>query len=229
MATLASHSRKNVLAVVEINKIRQVVHLHPHDRALLLYRFFELFNCNCLLLQHGVAIHAKTGWRNSRVAAGACGIVAVQTRDLVVAGVHLMGKGDRLLRCVTLMDSHPRELPRSKSAHQTQANNATEHQLQSHHASVLLRPNSCCRVMPLHPRLGGTANSNNWSAHQPKAAMQREHYKRGQTCKRNYSNCRTPREVMEPHQKWHLRYEPSRWIRSEQRDRVRRQRHRSPG
>src|SRR5260370_989209 len=65
MATLASHSRKNVLAVVEINKIRQVVHLHPHDRALLLYRFFELFNCNCLLLQHGVAIHAKTGWRHS--------------------------------------------------------------------------------------------------------------------------------------------------------------------
>src|SRR5260370_36968241 len=112
MATLASHSRKNVLAVVEINKIRQVVHLHPHDRALLLYRFFELFNCNCLLLQHGVAIHAKTGWRNSPVAAGACGIVAVQTRGLVVAGGHLMGKRDKVVPVRSPMGSAPREVPK---------------------------------------------------------------------------------------------------------------------
>ena len=87
------------------------MHLHPADRALLLHCLFEFFDLDRLLFQDVVAIHANAGRRNSRVPAGARRIVAIEARNLVVSRVHLVGKCDRLLRRVALMDTDPRKLP----------------------------------------------------------------------------------------------------------------------
>src|SRR5437016_7541920 len=98
VACLARHSRLNVLAVIEVHKVGQVVDLDPANRALLLDRFFQLLDFRGLLFHDIVAIHTDVGRRNACVAAGARRIVAIETRDLVVSGMKLVGKGDRLLR-----------------------------------------------------------------------------------------------------------------------------------
>ena len=118
MAALAGHSRLHMLAVVEVNKVRQVVDLHPLNRTLLLHRFFQLFNLDGLLLQQRVAIHADAGRGNTGMAAGARRIVAVQAGNLVIARVYLVRKGDGLIRRIALMDADARHLQRSESTRQ---------------------------------------------------------------------------------------------------------------
>jgi hypothetical protein len=80
-----------MLAVIEVDKIREIVDLYPADRPLLLNVFFELFDLKCLLLEQSVAVHADTGRRNSRVPAGSRSVVAIETRNPVVAEWTLCG------------------------------------------------------------------------------------------------------------------------------------------
>ena len=105
MALLASNPRKHVLAVIEINKIGKVMDLHPAYRPLLLDRFFEFFDLYRLLLHDAVAVHADACRRNARMAAGARRVMAIEARDLVVAGVDLVGKRDRLLGRISLLNA----------------------------------------------------------------------------------------------------------------------------
>ena len=97
MAPLAGNAREDMLAVVEIDKVRQVMDLDPANRYLPLYGLLQLFNLHCLLFYDVVAVHAHACRWNSRMAAGACGIVTIETRNLVIAGMHLVRKANRLL------------------------------------------------------------------------------------------------------------------------------------
>src|SRR5262249_30322234 len=109
MTFLAGDSGKHMLAVIEINKIRKVVNLHPLDRLLLLNRFLQLFNLDRLLFQHIVAIHADAGRRDSRMAAGARRVVTVEAGNLVVAGGDLVRESNRLGRRISLVHPDLRE------------------------------------------------------------------------------------------------------------------------
>src|SRR6478609_6263411 len=90
--------------------------LYPLNGALLLLRFFQLFDLDCLLLQDRVAVHADTGGRDSSVTARPCGGVAIETGNFVVTGMHFVGKSDRLLRRIPLMNADARELICSSAA-----------------------------------------------------------------------------------------------------------------
>src|SRR5260370_11799537 len=70
VASLASNAGKHMLAMIEIDKIRQIMDFDPYDRALLLHRFFELFNRGRLLLQHEVAVHTIPSGEASFIRAG---------------------------------------------------------------------------------------------------------------------------------------------------------------
>src|SRR5215467_13348156 len=67
VTSLAGNAGNHVLAVIEINKVRKVMHLHPADWPLLLDGLFEFFNLDRLLFQDGMAIHADAGRRNAGV------------------------------------------------------------------------------------------------------------------------------------------------------------------
>src|SRR6476619_6909425 len=43
MTSVAGHAGNHMLAVIEVNKVRKVMHLHPADRPLLLYGLLEFF------------------------------------------------------------------------------------------------------------------------------------------------------------------------------------------
>ena len=105
MTLLASNARENMLAVIEINKIRKVVYLHPLNRALFLNSLFQFLDLHGLLFQKSVTIHAHAGRRNTRVTAGTRRKMAIEARDFIVARVNLMWKRDRLLWAITLMNS----------------------------------------------------------------------------------------------------------------------------
>src|SRR5580765_573717 len=98
MAALAGHSGNHVLAVIEVHKVRQVMHLDPADRPILLHSLFHLFNFDGLLFQNRVAIHADACRRNTCVTARTRRVMAIETRDFVVSRMHFMRKGYRLLR-----------------------------------------------------------------------------------------------------------------------------------
>src|SRR5438309_516944 len=105
-----------MLAVIEINKVRQVVDLDPANGPLRLHRLFELFNFDGLLFHDAVAIHADAGRGDAGMAAGARGVMTVETGNLVVARVDLVGKSDGLRRRISLMDADAGELPCSGRA-----------------------------------------------------------------------------------------------------------------
>ena len=111
VASLAGNTGKDMLAVIEVHEIRQVVDFDPVDGSPLLYALFEFLDVDRLLLKEAVAIHANVGGRNSGVPTGSRGVVTVQTWNLVVAGVYLVGKSNRLLGGVTSIDSDARQFP----------------------------------------------------------------------------------------------------------------------
>jgi hypothetical protein len=90
VAALTRDPRENMLAMIEVDEVRQVVHLHPRDRASLLDSFHELFQSDCLFFQHAVAIDAKAGGRNPRVAAGPRSIMTVQARNPVLSSMYFV-------------------------------------------------------------------------------------------------------------------------------------------
>ena len=108
MATLAGNTGNHVLAMIEINKIRKVMDLHPADGTLQLDRFLELLDLDRLLLHDAVAVHADVRRGNACMTAGSrCGM-AIEAWDFVVSRMDLVRKCDGLLRSITLMDSNAR-------------------------------------------------------------------------------------------------------------------------
>jgi hypothetical protein len=110
MTRLALDVRGDVLAVVEIDEVRQVVHLDPRDRALLIDQFFQQLEVGRLLLEKAMAVHADVRRRNAGMPAGSRAEMAVQTRHPEVAGVELVREGNRLRGRVALMDTDARQL-----------------------------------------------------------------------------------------------------------------------
>jgi len=86
-----------------------------------------------------MTIHANTSRRDPRMAASTRGIMAVKAWDLVIACVYLVGEGDRLLRSIALVDSYPRQLPRTNAACQDEADDSRSEQLYRH-LSILFWP-----------------------------------------------------------------------------------------
>jgi hypothetical protein len=129
---LAGNTGLHVLAMVEINKIGQVVDLYPLDRLLPLNRFLELFNFNRLLFKHVMAVHAHAGRRDSCMAAGASREMTVEAGNLVVSGMFFVRKRDRLLRRIALVQSDPGEFPGSAASGEDQPNDTDEHELGAH-------------------------------------------------------------------------------------------------
>jgi len=80
--------------------------LYPTDGALQLDRFLELLDLDGLFFHDAVAVHADVRRRNASMAAGPRRGVAIEARNLVVAGVDLVGKRDGLLRSIALMYSN---------------------------------------------------------------------------------------------------------------------------
>ena len=77
VALLASDTGKHVLAVIEINKIRKVVDLHPADRALPLDRFLQFFDLDGLLFQNAMAVHADACRGDASMPAGPCCVMTI--------------------------------------------------------------------------------------------------------------------------------------------------------
>src|SRR5437867_9145690 len=128
MTTLAWNIGENMLAVVEIDKVREIVNLHPLDGALLLDRLLQFLDFGCLFFQHAVAVHAHAGWRNTGMTAGACSKVTILASNLVIAGVDLVWKRNGLFGRVSLMDSDARKPPQSQSCDKRQADCAESNQ-----------------------------------------------------------------------------------------------------
>src|ERR1700687_4978414 len=84
MATLTGYAGKNVLAMIEINKIRKIVNLGPLDGAQFLHGLLQFFDLYRLLLHQVVTVHAYAGRWDSGMAAGSRRIVAIQARNFVV-------------------------------------------------------------------------------------------------------------------------------------------------
>jgi len=108
---LAGDAGQYMLAVIEIHEIGKIMDLDPRDGAVLLHSFFEFLDFDCLLFEQAMTVHADAGGRDSSVPARSRGIVAIQAGNLIVAGVDLVGKGDRLIRGIALMNADAGKCP----------------------------------------------------------------------------------------------------------------------
>ena len=106
---LALYAGRYVAAVIEARVIRQAVHSYPLDWFVSGNRLRDLLNLRRILLDLRVAIHTRRSGRDARDTGLLGGRVTVQTLNLVIAGVHLVRKGDRLNRFITLLIAEPRE------------------------------------------------------------------------------------------------------------------------
>src|SRR5450759_981684 len=89
--------------------------LEPADGALLLDRFDKLLDLSGLLLQQAVTVHADAFRRYSGMAAGARRVVAIEAGDLVIAGVNLVGKRDRLNGRIAPVNADAGQFPSHKA------------------------------------------------------------------------------------------------------------------
>lgn len=122
---LAGYARKDMLAVIEIDKVRQVMDLDPPDGAPLLDRFHKLLNLSGLLLKQAVTIHADAFRRYSGVAAGSRRVVTIEAGDLIIAGVNLVGKRDRLNRRIALVNADAGQFPSHKGRRKNDGQNTS--------------------------------------------------------------------------------------------------------
>jgi len=81
------------------------MYLDPRDGAVLLHGFLEFLDFDSLLFEQAMTVHTDAGGRDSSVSACSRGIVAIQTGNLIVTSVDLVGKGNRLIRGIALMDA----------------------------------------------------------------------------------------------------------------------------
>ncbi len=100
MAGLAAYTARYVAAVVERDKIGDVIDLDPFDRCILLHRRGDLLYLWRFSLDLAVTVHARRGARHTRRLRSVSGRMAIEARDLVVAGVKLVRKIDRLHRFI---------------------------------------------------------------------------------------------------------------------------------
>ena len=100
------------------------MYLDPPDGALLLDGFHQFFDLGGLLLQQAVTVHAEAFRRDSGMAAGARRIVAIEAGDLVIAGVNLVGKRDRLNGRITLVNADAGQFPSHKCRPKSAGQNA---------------------------------------------------------------------------------------------------------
>ena len=85
--------------------------LDPPDGALLLNRFHKLLDLSGLLLQQAVTVHADAFRRYTGMAAGSRRVVAIEAGDLIIAGVNLVRKRDRLNGRITLVNADVGQFP----------------------------------------------------------------------------------------------------------------------
>ena len=93
----ATNALVNVNAVVEIHKIRQPVDLDPLNGFVGAIAFAHRFEITRGVEQHGVAVHAGLGWRDSRNGGSFHTRVAVAAIDAVVSHMMLVAELHRLL------------------------------------------------------------------------------------------------------------------------------------
>jgi len=153
------------------------MHLHPADRPLLLYGLLEFFNLDRLLFQDGMAVHADAGWRNTGVPAGPRRIVAVEARNFVIAGVHLVRKCDRLLWRIPLVDADSRQLPCASPNCKTHAHNSHKKPVEPHSDLVFLRPEPCGGAVLARPCFQDARGGCECAAQKSKRPIQTEYYK----------------------------------------------------
>jgi hypothetical protein len=77
VASLTSDPGEDMLAMVEVHKVRKIVDSDPSDWPPLLDGLFELLDLARLDFEQRVAVHAHARWRDSRVATGARGRVTI--------------------------------------------------------------------------------------------------------------------------------------------------------
>ena len=95
-------SHCDMLAMIEVGKVREAVDLYPFDRPVFFDCLLYLSDFRRICFDFFVTIHADGGRRNSSVPALFRPKVAIETGDLVVAGMNLVRIGDRLHRLVVL-------------------------------------------------------------------------------------------------------------------------------
>ena len=105
MTLLAGDAGKYMLAVIEIHEIWKIMYLDPRDGAVLLHGFFEFFNLDSLFFEQAMTVHADARRRDPSVSARSRGKVAIHAGNLIVTSVDSVGKGNRLIRSVALMDA----------------------------------------------------------------------------------------------------------------------------
>src|SRR5215471_8216985 len=105
-----------MLAVIEIHEIRKIMHLDPRDWTVLLHSFLEFLDLDSLLFEQAMTVHADAGGRDSSVSARPRGIVAIQAGNFIVTGVDSVGKGNRLIRSIALLNADAREGPSDQAA-----------------------------------------------------------------------------------------------------------------
>src|SRR5450432_4376583 len=98
--------------------------LDPADGALLLDRFDKLLDLSGLLLQQAVTVHADAFRGYSGMAAGARRVVTIEAGDLVIAGVNLVGKRDRLNGSIALVNADAGQFPSHKARPKSAGQNA---------------------------------------------------------------------------------------------------------
>lgn len=91
--------------MVEIDEVGQVMDLDPLDGLVLCHRFLNLLNLGRFGFDFVVTVQTDIRGRNSCVTAFLCPKVAIHAGDLVFPGMDLVGKIDRLIGFITLMDS----------------------------------------------------------------------------------------------------------------------------
>ena len=125
------------------------MYLDPGDGTLLLHSFLEFLELDSLLFEQAMTVHANARGRDSSVSARPRGIVAIQTRNLIVTSVDPVGKGNGLIRSIALVDADAGKGPGDQAAPQNQHRDANRHKSGAHHFLIFLRPDPNRRIQPL--------------------------------------------------------------------------------
>src|SRR5262245_18915439 len=97
MTGLATHALVHVDTVIEIRKVRQIVHARPGDRAVRAKTLAHGLQCGAGVPDLRMAVHAGLGRRDVGEARGLDRRMAVTAVDPGVADVVRVAEGDRLL------------------------------------------------------------------------------------------------------------------------------------
>ena len=100
---VAIFPRLDVGGVIELHVIREKMHFLPSDGLAIVVSFSEFLNVRTVGFDHHVTVHADIETGNGSVARLLHAGVTVLTVHLVSPRVQIVGKGDGLIRHVTLI------------------------------------------------------------------------------------------------------------------------------